>query len=65
MVRALVVDDHPVIREGVINALAAENIEVVANDFDKVITMSKETFVNRAKQRNDYTEGETEKWKNN
>lgn len=35
-----------------------------ANDFDKVITMSKDTFVNRAKQRNDYTEGETEKWKN-
>lgn len=34
-----------------------------ANDFDKVITMSKDTFVNRAKQRNDYTEGETEKWK--
>jgi hypothetical protein len=35
-----------------------------ANDFDKVLTMSKDTFVNRAKQRNDYTEGETEKWKN-
>jgi hypothetical protein len=35
-----------------------------ANDFDKVITMSKETFVNRAKQRNDYTQGETESWKN-
>ena len=35
-----------------------------ANDFDKVITMSKDTFVNRAKQRNDYTQGETESWKN-
>lgn len=35
------------------------------NDFDKVITMSKETFVDRAKQRNDYTNGETESWKNN
>lgn len=34
------------------------------NDFDKIITMSKETFVNRAKQRNDYKEGETESWKN-
>jgi len=34
-----------------------------ASDFDKVITMSKDTFINRAKQRNDYTEGETEKWK--
>ena len=30
MVRALVVDDHPVIREGVINALAEADIEVVA-----------------------------------
>ena len=38
-----------------------------SNDFDKVITMSKETFVNRAKQRNDYTPGleGTEGWKNN
>jgi hypothetical protein len=37
-----------------------------ANDFDKVITMSKETFINRAKQRNDYTPGleGTEGWKN-
>lgn len=35
------------------------------NDFDKVITMSKETFVDRAKQRNDYTNGETESWKDN
>lgn len=37
-----------------------------ANDFDKVITMSKETFIERAKQRNDYTPGEegTEGWKN-
>ena len=36
-----------------------------ANDFDKVITMSKETFVSRAKQRNDYTPGAegTEGWK--
>jgi DNA-binding NarL/FixJ family response regulator len=30
MVRALVVDDHPVIREGVIKALTDENIDVVA-----------------------------------
>jgi len=36
-----------------------------ANDFDKVITMSKDTFVTRAKQRDDYTEGETESWKDN
>ncbi|TXG82356.1 MAG: hypothetical protein E6R13_05100, partial [Spirochaetes bacterium] len=36
-----------------------------ANDFDKVITMSKETFISRAKQRNDYTPGAegTEGWK--
>jgi hypothetical protein len=36
-----------------------------ANDFDKVITMSKETFISRAKQRNDYTPGieGTEGWK--
>jgi len=38
-----------------------------ANDFDKVITMSKETFISRAKQRNDYTPGieGTEGWKQN
>ena len=38
-----------------------------ANDFDKVITMSKQTFIDRAKQRNDYTPGPegTEGWKNN
>jgi hypothetical protein len=38
-----------------------------ANDFDKVITMSKETFIERSKQRNDYTPGSegTEGWKNN
>lgn len=35
------------------------------NDFDKVITMSKETFIERSKQRNDYTEGSTEGWKTN
>ena len=36
-------------------------------DFDKVVTMSKETFINRAKQRNDYAPGleGTEGWKNN
>ncbi len=34
-----------------------------ANDFDKVLTISKETFVDRAKQRNDYS-SETEIWKN-
>jgi hypothetical protein len=38
-----------------------------SNDFDKVITMSKETFINRAKQRDDFTPGldGTESWKNN
>jgi hypothetical protein len=36
-----------------------------ANDFDKVINISDETFVERAKQRDDYTEGETEQWKAN
>ena len=37
-----------------------------AEDFDKVITMSKETFIERAKQRNDYNPGPegTEGWKN-
>lgn len=35
------------------------------NDFDKVITMPEKTFVERAKQRNDYTAGETESWKGN
>lgn len=36
-------------------------------DFDKVITMSKDTFIQRAQQRNDYNPGEqgTEGWKNN
>ena len=34
-------------------------------DFDKVITMSKSTFIERAKQRNDYTAGSTEGWKDN
>lgn len=34
-----------------------------AEDFDKVINISKETFIDRAKQRNDYTEGNTEQWK--
>ena len=35
------------------------------NDFNKVINISDETFINRAKQRDDYTEGETEQWKAN
>jgi len=35
------------------------------NDFDKVINIPDETFVERAKQRNDYTEVETEQWKAN
>ena len=37
-----------------------------ASDFDKVITMSKETFIDRAKQRNDFNPGPegTEGWKN-
>jgi len=33
------------------------------NDFDKVITMSKETLIERSKQRDDYKEGDTENWK--
>jgi DNA replication protein DnaC len=41
-------------------------LRMFPQDFDKVITMSKETFVERAKQRNDYIPGEegTEGWKN-
>jgi len=35
-----------------------------SNDFDLVINMSKDTFIGRAKLRNDYTES-TEQWKNN
>jgi len=35
------------------------------NDFDKVVNISNETFIDRAKQRDDYTEGETEQWKTN
>ena len=35
-----------------------------ANDFDKVITMSDDTFIERSKQRDDYKEGDTESWKN-
>lgn len=34
-------------------------------DFDKIINISEKTFVERAKQRNDYTKGETENWKSN
>jgi hypothetical protein len=32
-------------------------------DFDKVINMSDELFIERSKQRNDYKSGETESWK--
>lgn len=39
-------------------------LRMFSQDFDKVITMSKDTFTSRAKQRNDYIEGETEDWKN-
>lgn len=35
------------------------------NDFDKVVNISNKTFIDRAKQRDDYTEGETEQWKAN
>jgi hypothetical protein len=36
-----------------------------SNDFDKVVNISDKTFIDRAKQRDDYTEGETEQWKAN
>ena len=36
-----------------------------SKDFDKVVTISEKTFVDRAKQRNDYTKGDTESWKYN
>jgi hypothetical protein len=39
-------------------------LRMFPQDFDKVITMSKNTFTSRAKQRNDYEQGETEDWKN-
>ena len=35
------------------------------NDFDKVVNISDKTFIDRVKQRDDYTEGETEQWKAN
>ena len=35
-----------------------------AEDFDKIINISKDTFINRSKQRNDYDDN-TESWKNN
>lgn len=38
-------------------------LKMFPHDFDKVITMSKDMFLNRSKQRNDYIEGETEEWK--
>ena len=39
-------------------------LRMFPEDFDRVITMSFETFISRAKQRNDYKQGETEDWKN-
>lgn len=39
-------------------------LRLFPQDFDKVITISEETFVNRSKQRNDYKQGDTEDWKN-
>ena len=42
MVRALVVDDHPVIREGVITALADAEIEVVAIEQAKLSSLKLE-----------------------
>jgi hypothetical protein len=38
-------------------------LRMFPQDFDKVIDISKDTFINRAKQRNDYKQGETEEWK--
>lgn len=35
------------------------------SDLSRIITMNLDTFIDRAKQRNDYTKGETEKWKSN
>lgn len=39
-------------------------LRMFPEDFDKIINLSKETFIERAKQRNDYKKGETEDWKN-
>lgn len=39
-------------------------LRMFPQDFDKVLTMTQETFIERAKQRNDYEQGETEDWKN-
>lgn len=38
-------------------------LRMFPNDFDKFITMSKETFIQRSKDRNGYKEGYTEEWK--
>lgn len=38
-------------------------LRMFPNDFNKFITMSKETFIQRSKDRNDYKEGYTEEWK--
>lgn len=38
-------------------------LRMFPQDFDKVITISKDEFTKRAKQRNDYKQGETEEWK--
>jgi len=50
--KTLVVSDMIILRE-------------FEKDLDKVVTISKETFIKRAKQRNDYFENTTENWKNN
>ena len=39
-------------------------LRLFPQDFDKVINISKAKFIERAKQRNDYKQGETEDWKN-
>lgn len=38
-------------------------LRMFPQDFDKVITISNETFVQRSRQRDDYIKGQTESWK--
>lgn len=38
-------------------------LRMFPEDFDKILTLSKEKFIERAKQRDDYVQGETEDWK--
>lgn len=38
-------------------------LRMFPEDFDKILNLSKEKFIERAKQRDDYVQGETEDWK--